>query len=174
MTINIVFIVSLVAVAVLGYLLGFGRSLKVTTKGIFGILISIVACVMLGGAIKNIDAVGRLIENVDAYFAGLWNFLGKLHFGTVVYYVCFFVVVQIARIIIVKTICKIDGIKSKGVKIASKAMGAVFISAFCFGLCLLCLAGFKVFENSEFTINLLAKIEDSFLMTLYLHNPIVI
>lgn len=174
MVINIVFIIGLIVVAILGCFLGFGKSLKITTKGIFGIIISIIVCVMLGGTVKSITAVAEFIENIDTYFAGLWSFLGTIHFGNVIYYLCFFVVVQIIRVVIVKIICKIDETDRKGLKIASKALGAVYISVFCFSLCLLVLAGMKVFEDSEFVISTLTKIQDSFLITLYINNPIVI
>lgn len=172
--IDTVFIISLIAVAVAGFFVGFGKSLKITTKGIFGIIISIIVCVLMGGTIKSINAVGGFIENADEYFTGLWDFLGKLYFGTVVYYVCFFIIVQIIRIAIVKTIGKIDDIGNRGVKMVNKVFGAAFLPSFCFALLLLFLAGLKLFESTDFAVNLLAKIDDTFLMTLYINNPIVL
>ena len=172
-SINITTVIILIIAALIGFLLGFGKVLKFSTRGILGVAISIIVCVMVGGTIKNIGAIRGLIERADLYFAELWKFLGVLHIGTVIYYVCLFAVIQIIRIVIVKTICRIDKSDNKGVKIASKIFGTIFVPAFCLGLCLLGLAGLKIFENSEFTVNLLAKIDGSFLMALYQNNPIV-
>lgn len=173
MTTDIIFIIVFVAIAVLGYLVGFGRSLKLATKGVFGIVISIFVCAMLGGALMGIGAVRSFIENIDAYFSGFWSFLSVIHFGTIVYYLSFFLLVQAARAIIVGIICKITESENKGVKIVNKILGVVFVPAFCLGLLLLAFAGLKAFEDSAATISFLAKVENSFLLTLYTNNPIV-
>lgn len=174
MVINIIFIISLAAVAGIGFVLGLGKALKLSTKGILGIIISIFVCFMFGGIVKSFGAVVSFIESADLYFAGLWGFWGKLPIGTAIYYICFFAAVQIVRILIVKIICKIDSIGNDGRKLVSKALGAVYAAVFCFALFLLILAGLKFFENSDFAIKILAKIQDSFLWTLYINNPIVL
>jgi len=174
MTTNTIFLISIVSVSILGYILGFGRSLKLSTKGIVGIAISIFFCVALGGIISNWGPISSSINSIDGYFSGLWNFLRFIRIGNVVYYVSLFILLQVARLLIVYTIAGITKSDSTIIKFSNKTLGAIYISLFCFSLMLLFFAVLRLFDNSEFTANILNKINGSMLDVFYRHNPIVL
>lgn len=163
-----------IALAAFGILLGFGRSLRLFTKGLFGMIISVFVVLTFGGMIKGIDAVGELIAKGDAYFKGVWSFLGYLHLGNVIYYVVLFFVVQLLRVIAVRLIGGVFEMDNAVMRILNRILGAVFTVAAVLLLLLLVFAVFKHFETSEFMVDFLAKIKNSFLYTLYTHNPVVI
>lgn len=163
-----------IALAAVGLLLGFGRSLRFFTKGIFGILLSVFLVFTFGGMIKGIPAVGELIVKGDEYFAGLWSFLGYLHLGNVIYYVALFFVVQILRIVVVRCVGGLFELDNVVMRFLNRFLGAAFTVAAVLLLLLLVFAVFKHFETSEFMVDFLEKIKNTFLFTLYQHNPVVI
>lgn len=173
-SIDSVTLIVAIALAALGLLIGFGRSLRFFTKGIFGVVISVFVVFTFGGMIKGIPAVGELVTNGDAYFKGLWKFLGYLHLGNVIFYVALFFIVQLLRIIVVRCIAGIFTADNRVMRVLNKLLGMVFTVAVVLLLVLLVFAVFKHFETSEFMQDFLSKIEGTFLHTLYAHNPVVI
>ena len=63
---DFIFIGVAAVVAFLGWLIGFGKTLKFFTSGIFGILISVFVCYCLGGIIMNIGFVSDLLAKLAA------------------------------------------------------------------------------------------------------------
>ncbi|MCL2177027.1 MAG: hypothetical protein FWB72_03655 [Firmicutes bacterium] len=125
--VNIVFVALLCAVGLVGYLLGFGRSLKFSMGGYVGVAISIVLCVLLGGWLSGANASQGFVADVNNYLASLWGFLAHFNLGLLVFYVCLFVALQILRITVVAIICALCNTEVKGVKFASRLMGATFM-----------------------------------------------
>ena len=173
-SIDSITIIVAVAVGALGLLLGFGRSLRFFTRGIFGIIISVFVVFTFGGMIKSIPAIGEMVANGDAYFENLWSFLGYLHLGNVIYYVALFFIVQIVRMIIVRCVKGVFELENPVSKVLNRVLGMVFTVGAVLLLLLLVFAIFKHFETSEFMIDLLDKLENTFLLKLYQHNPVVI
>jgi hypothetical protein len=170
--VNLIFVAVLILIAGLGALIGFGRSLKWTTRGIVGIVMSVIFCVLFGGALLGTESVGGLVAGGNEFFAGVWGFFGIIRLATVIYFVALFFAVQIVRILITIVIKRIVEIEKPAIKVLNRVAGAVFLAAFCFSLCLLGLAGLRFFEGTEFTMSILSNIENSFLCTLYVNNPI--
>jgi len=171
--INIIFIVVLLGIALLGAMLGFGKSLKFGTKGVFGIILSVVLCVLFGGALLATDGVGEFVASGNDFFRGVWGFFGVIHLATVLYFIALFFVFQLLRIIVVLIVKHMAEIDSKGIKVINKIFGAIFLAGFVFMLCLLGLAGIRLFENAGLLTEPLMALENTFLYVLYTYNPIV-
>lgn len=165
-TIGIIVFVALCVL--LGFAMGFGKSLKFLTKGIFGIAIAIVACVMFGGTIQSIDFIQKLIIQLNEKS----DLFRHISLGVIVYYVVLFIVFQIIRKIIVAIICHIDSAENKVMKFFSKIFGAVLFGAFSIGLILLVVAALKTFENYDFANEILLKVQEGALEFIYSNNPI--
>jgi len=173
-TTNILFIAVLLGIAALGAILGFGRSLKLTTRGVFGIVLSVVFCVLFGGALLAIPAIGGLVDRGNDHFRGVWNFFGVIRLAIIIYFVVLFFVFQILRIIITSIIKKISETDKKAVKIFNKIGGALFLVTFAFTLCLCVLAGMRLFEQTDAIANAVYNMQYTFLYTLYRYNPITL
>ncbi|MCL2847404.1 MAG: hypothetical protein FWE13_01460 [Firmicutes bacterium] len=171
---NIIFIIVLIGLAVLGSVLGFARVLKLSTRGIVGIIISIVICFLIGGAILATPAIGNLVANGNDYFYNqVWRFLGIIHLATIIYFITLFIFVQIFRIIIVAAINRISVIRSKVVHIVNRALGAMFLSGMAFMLVLFVFAVLSLIDQTALVQSMVSSMEGSFLYTLYQNNPIV-
>jgi len=173
-TIDIITLVVGVALMILGYLRGFGKSLKTFTGGVFGIIISVFVCVAFGGMILGTNLVSGWVSQLNEILTAKWDFLGKVQMAVIIYYVAMFVVVQIIRIIIVKLVCGIFEADNKVMKIINRVLGTVFVPAITFVFLLLVLAVIKLFDGSEATGGLMEKIAGSFIAKLYEINPIVL
>ena len=130
-----VIIVLILIFCILGMLFGFGKGLKFFTGGIVGIIISILICYMLGGAIYNIGFVQNGLTNFRASLASKGNtfcdILNTIHIDIIVYYVGLFIAVTIIRIIIVKIIKNIVEIENMVLIIVNKFFGVVlFVGVF--------------------------------------------
>ena len=128
-------VVALIVVfAIFGMLFGFGKGLKFFTCGIFGIIISIFICYALGGVIysigfvkKGLSAFSGALENKNAFC----NFLLKIHIEVIVFYVALFILVSIARIVIVRVIKKVAEVENLFLIIINKTFGVIlFVGAF--------------------------------------------
>lgn len=173
-SIDSVTLIVAIALAALGLLIGFGRSLRFFTKGIFGVVISVFVVFTFGGMIKGIPTVGELVTKADAYFENAWSFLGYLHLGNVLFYVALFFIVQLLRIIVVRCVAGVFSADNTVMRVVNKLLGMVFTVAVVLLFVLLVFAVFKHFETSKFMTDFLQKIGGTFLHTLYLHNPVVI
>ena len=100
--------------------------------------------------------------------------MGYLHLGNVIYYVALFFIVQIVRTIIVRCVKGVFELENPVSKVLNRVLGMVFTVGAVLLLLLLVFAIFKHFETSEFMIDLLDKLENTFLLKLYQHNPVVI
>lgn len=119
---------------IFGLAFGFGKGLKFFTKGIFGIIISVFVCYCLGGLILQFGFIQELLNKfVDVLQGkgGFCDFLIKIHIEVVVYYVVLFILVQIARIIIVSVIKNVVEIDNIFFKLVNKLLGmALFFGVF--------------------------------------------
>lgn len=171
---DIITIIVAIVFALLGFVRGFGKSLKSFTGGIIGIIISIFVCAALGGMIMGIPAISERIGGADEYFAGISVIFAKIPMGTVIFYIAMFIVCQILRILVVKLVCRLFEAENKAMKTVNKTLGLVFAPAAAFMFLLLFLAVLKLFDSTEFVRGLAAKAEGSYLLRLYEVNPIVL
>ncbi len=171
-TIDLISLAVLIIIAIIGYALGFGKSLKMVTGGIVGLIISLFVCFAFGGFFQGLTPVANFITKINDITTGYWEFLKYLKLGYVAFYLLLFAAVQIARGIVVKTIAKIDYAKNKAIKIINKILGAALCLAFFGGLLLLAFGGIKLIESTSFAQGILDKISDSYLMVIYQNNPI--
>lgn len=170
--VDIVTIVVLIFSLLLGLARGFGKSLKSFTKGIFGVVISVFVVVSLGGMITNISYAGDFIVKINDIIVTKSEFFGKLQLGIWVFYILLFFVVQLARILVVKVVVDIFQNDNKVIHFINKFLGAVFAPAAVFMFVLLVLALFKSFETLTVVKNILAELNDSYLLVIYNNNPI--
>lgn len=122
--------VVLVCLAI-GALVGFGKWLKVFTSGIFGFIISVVVCALIGTTF--LAASEPLLNAISSLWAGkegwFFDMLDKIHIETVLYFIMLFIAVQLVRIIfvqIVKAICDSDNTL---IKVINKTLGAILFLA---------------------------------------------
>lgn len=115
----------------LGALFGFGGIFKFFTTGIFGIIISVVVCFLIGAAFYG-PCEPLLIKLQDAILANdnwFCQFIGKLNIQVILYYVILFVVVWLLRFIVVKIIKSVAESENKGIKVVNKLLGSIFFAA---------------------------------------------
>lgn len=167
-------IIALIVLVLLGFVLGFGRSLRVFTKGVVGVIISVFVCASFGGMIIGIDVVGEKLAELNAFFTSKAEFLGTIHLETVVFYIVMFLVVQILRIITVKFISGIFEADNPVMKGVNKFLGMIFVPAIMCLFLLLVFAVFALFDDTTFVANMLNDMEGTFLLKLYQNNPIVL
>jgi len=114
---------------VLGALFGFGGIFKFFTTGIFGIIISVAVCLLVGTAFYG-PCEPLLIKIQDAIMANenwFCQFLGKLNIQVILYYVIMFVIVWLLRFIIVRIIKAISQSENGVVKVMNRIMGSLFL-----------------------------------------------
>ena len=172
MGIDVIVIIIAVVLALLGLLLGFGRTLKFFTSGIFGIVISVFVCMTFGGMVLGIPAVHQWMFDINMSLGG---FLQTIHLETIIFYIVFFIVVQIVRIIIVRLVAGLFSASVLPVRIINRVLGMVLMVAAVFLLLLLVFALIHLlayYTNPSIEMKLLEKIHDSFLYDLYLNNPV--
>jgi len=169
---NLILIAVLIIIAIAGSTLGFGKSLKFTTSGIAGIIISIVFILFFGMGLLATPAINNLVARGNEFFREVWSFLGVIRLATVLYFIALFAVIQIIRIIIVQIIKRITEIDKRGIKVVNKILGAVYLTVFVFFLFLLILATIAFFEGLV-NGSLLGSIEGSWIYVLYRNNFIV-
>ena len=168
---NTSLIITLLVLLLLGYLLGFAKALRLSTKGIFGLAIAVVACVMLGGTVQTIGFVARFIDSVNQSAGEFLSFLSYFA-GYVVFYVLFFFFVLIIRSIILKIIHSVFQRKSPLANFFNRTLGAVFLTGFAVALVLLFLAMVRTIHETSLAKNIIDGISDTFLLKMYLNNPI--
>ncbi len=116
---------------VLGALFGFGGIFKFFTTGIFGIIISVAVCLLIGTAFYG-PCEPWLIKIQEAIMANenwFCQFLGKLNIQVILYYIIMFVIVWLLRFIIVRIIKAISQSENKVIKIMNRIIGSVFLMA---------------------------------------------
>lgn len=171
--IDIVTIAAAIVFLLIGFVSGFGRSLRHFTNGIVGVIISVFVCAALGGMVLGIDVVTGWIEQLNAFFASKAEFLGKIQLGVIIFYAVMFFAVQILRVIVVKVIAGIFETDNSVMRVINKSLGMIFVPTTVLVTLLLVFAVFNLFEDTAFIGNLLQKMEGTFLMKLYEVNPII-
>ena len=171
-SIDSVTIIVAILLAALGLVLGFGRTLKFFTKGLFGFIISVFVCVTFGGMIAGIPAVAELITKLNNDLGNAWSFLATIHFATVIYYIVLFFVVQLVRILVVKLIAGIFSADVLPVRVINRVLGALLMPAAVLLLVLLIFAIMAAFSGTSFVADFVAKIDGSMLGWLYANNPV--
>lgn len=165
--IDAVTLIVAIALAILGFSVGFGKVLRFFTKGVFGVILSVFLCATFGGMIQGIEIVGEWLEDLNAWLGSAWSFLETIHLATVIYYVLLFCVIQVLRILIVKFIVAIFESELLVVRILNKILGAVLLVAVVFLLTLLVLACIQLFGG-----DLSSSLDGTFLGILYENNPV--
>ncbi|MBR1747117.1 MAG: hypothetical protein IJ735_02760 [Clostridia bacterium] len=170
--IDIVTIIVAVISALVGFIGGFGKGLKLFTKGVFGIIISVFVTATFAGLVLKIDRVSVWVADITALAAEKWAFFGTINIGLIAYYVVFFLFVQLLRILVVKVICGIFEADNKVMKAINRVLGLIFVPAVVLTLVLLVFAVFKIVDETQFVQDIAAKIDGTFLGILYENNPI--
>ncbi|MDE7083033.1 MAG: hypothetical protein K2O89_04950 [Clostridia bacterium] len=137
----------------LGALFGFGGIFKFFTTGIFGIIISIVVCLLVGTAFYGPcePLLNKISDAILANENWFCQFIGKLNIQNILYYVIMFVIVWILRLIIVRIIKSISQSENKVIKIMNRIMGSVFLLAILLVLffCVLFVIGWVGGESAD-------------------------
>ena len=142
------------------------------TGGIVGVAISVFICYCIGGLILDIDAIRNLLGDLAAKWAHI-HWLSVIHLEIIIYYIILFLIVQVARILIVKLIAGMFEAKLLIMKIINKVGGALLFVGLFFLLALLI---FQIIYwiGGETAINFHAKLAGSWfnLDELFIHNPL--
>ena len=165
-------LIAAILLAGLGLAVGFGRTLKFFTKGIFGFFLSVFICVSFGGMIAGIPAVAGWIGGLNAQIGEAWSFLGTIHLATVLYYIVLFFAVQLVRILAVKLVAGLFSADVLPVRIVNRVLGAALMVAAVLLLVLLVFAVIAIFGETQGVIDFTARLNGTFLGTLYANNPI--
>jgi len=173
MAVNTIVIIILIILAVIGSIIGFGRALKISTNGVAGVIISVVVCFLIGGALLATPAISNLVYRGNNYFNDVWRFLGIIRLGTIIYFIVLFAIVQILRMIIVYIIKSIVEINNTPIRVVNKILGAVYVSGTAFLLMLLIFAALSLIDQTTFAQSVISSMEGNFLHTLFINNPIV-
>ena len=124
-----IFIAGLLLFIILGLALGFGKQLSILTKGIFGIIISVVICYFVFWLVYNIPFVQSLLaqfkESLAATDKPIVKFLLTIRIDIIVYAVALFIVVTIVRIIVVLIIKNVMEIDTPVMKVINKVLGLI-------------------------------------------------
>lgn len=181
-TYSVIIIAGFVVTLLLGFLMGFGRVLKLITGGIVGVIFSVFVCTIFGGLIAEIPFVADLIAKGNVYFGEQAQILAKINVATWVYYVILFLLVQIIRIIIVKCIAKLFTPKEKGSatyavrNTINRVLGLVVLGAMFVLIVFFALAVVELFSDVpsvQTTMEEFASSEKtSIFYMLYKNNPI--
>ena len=171
-TIDIVTIAVAVIAALVGFIGGFGKGLKFFTKGVFGIIISVFVTAAFAGLFLKIETVSGWVADITQLASQKWAFFATINVGLIAYYVVFFLIVQVLRMLVVKVVCGIFEADNKVMKVINRVLGLVFVPAVLLTALLLVFAVFKIIDETQFVQDVLAKLDGTFLSTLYYANPI--
>ncbi|MBO5328664.1 MAG: hypothetical protein J6B04_05785 [Clostridia bacterium] len=169
--------------AIIGLIAGFGKGLKFFTSGIFGFIFSIVVCVFIfeyvktfGAVVQLLDKLMELINNATANNQSINNLLiTVLPTADIILGVALFIVVQLARIIVVAIIKRIFEINNGFFRFINKVFGMVLMVAIALMVILLVLNYIPEIEKvlPDLMAQLKAQIENSVILKwLYENNPL--
>ncbi len=162
----------------LGALMGFGKTLKFITGGILGVIISVVICYFLYGVVVSWpfsqDLMAKIVSSLRGADNGFCNFLLNIHIEIVALCAIMFLVVQLARIIIVKLIKNVAEINNVVFKVINKVLGAVLMLAI---VTMLVLIVFQIISwvGGSTAMDFAAKLDGSVFKIdeLFAHNPLL-
>lgn len=132
LTLDLTFLLIVLAAALIGSLVGFGRGLRWFTKGIVGFILSFFFCYVFGGIILKLPFVAKLLKLLASTWdkrGAFYDFLKAVHLEIILYYIILFFVAQLVRILIVHLISKVFEWKAKGMKVINRILGAVLFVA---------------------------------------------
>lgn len=127
--VDIIVIVLLALFILIGLICGFGKGLKLFTRGVFGIFISVVACYIVGATVLSIGSVGTAIQGINAKMSGggsVGRTLATMHVEIAAYYLVFFAVIQLVRLAVSHIVVGIFEADSGIIKIINAPLGGVF------------------------------------------------
>ena len=132
----------IVAGLALGALFGFGGVFKFFTSGIFGIIISVIVCFLIGFSLKGPfdPLLIKISESISANENWFCQFLAKLNIEVILYYVIMFVIVWLLRFLIVRVVRQISKSENKVIKVLNRVLGALLF------LAILLLLGFLIIK----------------------------
>ena len=139
LTADIIVLVAFVVFALLGVIVGFGRGLKFFTSGIFGIIISIFVCHLIFWLVLDISFVENLCNKFLAWLydsGSVGSFFADIHVDYAVLAVVLFILIQIVRIIIVKTVKGVFESDKVVLRVLNKTFGAVLFVLVLFAIVL--------------------------------------
>ncbi len=170
----IIFIV--LVVSLIGVLVGFGRGLRILTKGIIGILISIINCYFLFGLIIHIGFVENFMNvivngltNASNWFC---DFLLLIRIEIITVAVILFILVTIIRKIVVSIISSIAESDHKVFKIINKSLGALLSVVAFIIIALIVMQIILVIQEEGSPIYTFFKGSFFHLDEIYLNNPL--
>lgn len=165
---SITLIVAIV-LAGLGLVVGFARTLRFFTHGIFGVILSVFVCATFGGMIQGIGPVQEWFTKLNDAMPG---FLQTIHAATIIYYILLFLIVQILRVLIVRLLAGAFSAPAAPVRVINRILGMVLMVAAVLLLVLLVFAVIAIFGDKAGVIDFVSKLDGTFLGTLYEHNPV--
>ena len=123
----------IVVAALLGLILGFGKCLKFFTGGIIGFCISLVVVYFFLGVVSGWPFVRELMVKLNAAMVnannGFVDFLIKIGIEKIILAIAMFIIVQIARIIIVAIVKNVVETKNVVMRSINKFFGMLFMLA---------------------------------------------
>lgn len=160
-----------------GAALGFGKGLRFLTKGIFGVILSVIVSGLLMGAVLSIPAVQDLMARFVAYLTaqdnGFCRFLLIIRIEYIAVGVAVFSLIQLARIIAVTLIERVMEVDHPVIKIVNKLLGTALAVVAMVSLALVTLQVVFLATGAEGSQTFLF-LQGSFfrLDYVYLHNPL--
>lgn len=162
--------------SIIGVSVGFGKGLSILTKGIGGIIISVIVCYLIFAALLNIGFVSELLESfrnaLNENGSGFCKFLLKIRVDYIVYAIVLFIIVQILRKIIVRLINKGFSADNVVVKILNRIFGLILAIVV---LCIIVLLGMQLYSITDGIFTETTNIfEESFFKLDYIfaNNPL--
>lgn len=165
---------SFVLFGIVGAFIGFGKGLEVLTKGVFGIIISVIATYFLLGMVLSIsfvqDFMMKINELLLAKGNGFCTFLVTVKFEVIVVAVLLFVIMQILRKVVVLIISRVMESDNTAMKVINKTLGALLSVTLMVGLSLIVMQIVYFSSGAQGG----SWLEGSFfrLDYLYMHNPL--
>ncbi|MCM1130180.1 MAG: hypothetical protein NC310_01175 [Roseburia sp.] len=172
-----ILILVVLGVALVGVLLGFGKGIKILTKGIIGILISIVNCYFLFGMVIHIgfvkDFMNIIVNGLTNASNWFCNFLLLIRIEMVTVAVLLFAVVMIIRKIIIAIIANIVESDHVVFRVINKSLGALLSVVAFVIVALIVLQIVVAVQHDSGALYSFFKGSFFHLDEIYLHNPLL-
>ncbi len=116
---------------VFGLISGFAGGVRFLTKGVFGVIISVVVCYFIFGWVASLGFVQELLGKLNSAIAGgaesgfRYVLAYSIHIDYVILAIVLFIVVSILRVLLVKLFCGIMESSNVVIKIVNKVFGVV-------------------------------------------------
>lgn len=170
-----IFLGVLLAVVLVGALLGFGKvfSVFVVNKYV-RIAVAVFICYTYGGMILSIPFVSQLLIDLRSNWSHI-AFLSALHLEIIIYYIVLFVLSVLLILIFSKIVKGVSETDVLPVKILNKVGGAILFGVLAFTLMFL---AFQIIVwiggNTAINFqNILAENAGKIVLPLYTHNPLL-